>query len=152
MPHPLPPTRPLRSEFHRRHDLVDRAMFLGPVPKGHELRRRAQRSREAAKPLGKGHDALEAFSAASQHAPFAEKQFELNPAECISSENNRQPEQDDCDRHERRAGDVSEQDEEDRDDGEDCCDVVVHSFPIVGLSTLPCEVIWSKILEQKRPS
>ncbi len=37
----------------------------------------------------------------------------------------------DCDRHERRAGDVSDQDEEDRDDGEDCCDVVVHSFPIV---------------------
>ena len=103
MPHPLPPTRPLRSEFHRRHDLVDRAMFLGPVPKGRELRRRAQRSREAAKPLGKGHDALEAFSAASQHAPFAEKQFELNPAECISSENNRQPEQDDCDRHERKS-------------------------------------------------
>jgi hypothetical protein len=45
-----------------------------------------------------------------------------------SSENNRQPEQDDCDRHERRAGDVSEQDEEYRDNGEDCCDVVVHSF------------------------
>ena len=38
------------------------------------------------------------------------------------------PEQDDCDRHERRAGNVSEQDEEDRDDGEDCCDVVVHTL------------------------
>ena len=67
-----------------------------------------------------------------------------------SPENNRQPEQDDCDRHERRAGDVSEQDEKDRDDGEDCCDVVVHSFPIVGLPTLPCKVVWSKILEQDR--
>src|SRR6266487_3071555 len=55
----------------------------------------------------------------------------LNPAESTSPENNRQREQDDCDRHERRAGDVSEQDEEDRDDGEDCCEVVVHSFPIV---------------------
>jgi hypothetical protein len=29
-----------------------------------------------------------------------------------SPENNRQPEQDDCDRHKRRAGDVSDQDEE----------------------------------------
>jgi hypothetical protein len=56
-----------------------------------------------------------------------------------SPENNRQPEQDDCDRHKRRAGDVSDQDEEDRDDGEDCCDVVVHSFSIVGLPTLRCE-------------
>jgi hypothetical protein len=56
-----------------------------------------------------------------------------------SPENNRQPEQDDCDRHKRRAGDVSDQDEEDGDDGEDCCDVVVHSFPIVGLPTLRCE-------------
>jgi hypothetical protein len=56
-----------------------------------------------------------------------------------SSENNRQPEQDDCDRHKRRAGDVSDQDEDDRDDGEDCCDVVVHSFSIVGLPTLRCE-------------
>jgi hypothetical protein len=55
-----------------------------------------------------------------------------------SPENNRQPEQDDCDRHKRRAGDVSDQDEDDRDDGEDCCDVVVHSF-IVGLPTLRCE-------------
>src|SRR5678815_1529178 len=45
-----------------------------------------------------------------------------------SPENNRQPEQDDCDRHKRRAGDVSDQDEEDGDNGEDCCDVVVHSF------------------------
>ena len=45
----------------------------------------------------------------------------------MSTENNRQPEQDDCDRHERRAGDVSEQDKEDRDEGEDCCDVVVHT-------------------------
>ena len=45
-----------------------------------------------------------------------------------SPENNRQPEQDDCDRHKRRAGDVSDQDEDDRDDGEDCWDVVVHSF------------------------
>lgn len=56
-----------------------------------------------------------------------------------SPENNRQPEQDDCDRHKRRAGDVSDQDEDDRDDGEDCCDVVVHSFSIVGLPTLRCE-------------
>ncbi len=56
-----------------------------------------------------------------------------------SPENNRQPEQDDCDRHKLRAGDVSDQDEEDRDDGEDCCDVVVHSFSIVGLPTLRCE-------------
>lgn len=56
-----------------------------------------------------------------------------------SPENNRQPEQDDCDRHKRRAGDVSDQDEDDRDDGEDCCDVVVHSFSIVGLLTLRCE-------------
>jgi hypothetical protein len=61
-----------------------------------------------------------------------------------SPENNRQREQDDCDRYERRAGDVSEQDEDDRDDGEDCCDVVVHSFPIMGLPTLPCEVIWKQ--------
>ena len=58
----------------------------------------------------------------------------LNPAECVSPENDRQPEQDDCDRHERRAGNVSEQDEEDRDDGEDCCDVVIHSFSIVGFA------------------
>jgi hypothetical protein len=56
-----------------------------------------------------------------------------------SSENYRQTEQDDCDRHKRRASDVSDQDEDDRDDGEDCCDVVVHSFSIVGLSTLRCE-------------
>jgi hypothetical protein len=56
-----------------------------------------------------------------------------------SPENNRQPEQDDCDGHKRRAGDVSDQDEEDGDNGEDCCDVVVHSFPIVGLPTLRCE-------------
>src|SRR6266480_4579976 len=55
----------------------------------------------------------------------------LNPAESASPENNRQSEQNDCDRHERRAGDVSEQDEKDRDDGEDCGEVVVHSFPIV---------------------
>jgi hypothetical protein len=61
----------------------------------------------------------------------ADRSLLLNPAECASSENDRQPEQDDCDRHERRAGDISEQDEENRDDGEDCCDVVVHSFPIV---------------------
>src|SRR6266496_918203 len=81
---------------------------------------------------------------------FRARFFELNPAECVSPENNGQPEQDDCDRHERRTGDVSEQDEEDRDDGEDCCDVVVHSFPVVGLRTLPCEVIWGKILEQDR--
>ena len=50
-----------------------------------------------------------------------------------SPENNRQPEQDDCDRHKRRAGDVSDQDEEDGDNGEDCSDVVVHSFYILGL-------------------
>jgi hypothetical protein len=56
-----------------------------------------------------------------------------------SPENNRQPEQDDCNGHKRRAGDVSDQDEDDRDDGEDCCDVVVHSFSIVGLLTLRCE-------------
>ena len=74
--------------------------------------------------------------------------FELDPADCVSPENNRQPEQDDCDRHERRAGDVSKQDEENRDDGEDCSDVVVHSFPVVILPMLPCEVIRSKILEQ----
>jgi hypothetical protein len=55
-----------------------------------------------------------------------------------SPENNRKPEQDDCDRHKRRAGDVSDQDEDDRDDGEDCCDVVVHSFSIVGLPPLRC--------------
>src|SRR4029077_7023315 len=55
----------------------------------------------------------------------------LKPAGSASPENNRQPEQDHCDRHEWRTGDVSEQDEEDRDDGEDCCDVVIHSFPIV---------------------
>jgi hypothetical protein len=65
----------------------------------------------------------------------------------VSPENNRQREQDDRDWHERRAGDVSEQDKDDRDDGEDCCDVVAHSFPIVGLPTLPCEVIWSKVFE-----
>jgi len=56
-----------------------------------------------------------------------------------SSENNRQPEQDNCDRHKGRAGDVSDQDEDDRDDGENCWDVVVHSFSIVGLPTLKCE-------------
>ena len=55
----------------------------------------------------------------------------LNPAESACPENNRQPEQNDCDWHEWRAGDVSEQDEEYRDDGEDCCEIVVHSFPIV---------------------
>jgi hypothetical protein len=83
-----------------------------------------------ATPLGKGQRcarSFERFSAASQHAPFAEKHFGLNPAECVSPENNRQRKQDDCDRHERCAGDVSEQDEEDGDDGEDCCDVVVHT-------------------------
>ena len=56
--------------------------------------------------------------------------FGLHLAECVSPENNREPKQDDCDRHERRAGDVSEQDEQDGDDGEDCCDVVLHSFLI----------------------
>ncbi len=56
-----------------------------------------------------------------------------------SPENNCQSEQDDCDRHERRAGDVSDQDEDDRDDGEDCCDVVVHSFYIMGLRRFGCE-------------
>ena len=61
-----------------------------------------------------------------------------------SPENNRQREQDDCDRYERRAGDVSEQDEDDRDGGENCCDVVVHSFPIVGLPTLLYEAIWKQ--------
>jgi hypothetical protein len=60
--------------------------------------------------------------------------LELNSAECVSPENNRQPEQDDCDRYERRAGDVSEQDEENRDNGEDCCNVEVHSFPVVGFA------------------
>ena len=60
--------------------------------------------------------------------------FELDPAKCASAENDRQPEQDDCDRHERRPGDVSEQDEENRDDGEDCCDVQVHSFLVVGFA------------------
>ena len=82
------------------------------------------------------------FSVASRRTlrPWV-KRFELNTPQSLSPENNRQPEQDDCDRHERRAGDVSDQDENDRDDGEDCCDVVVHSFSIVGLPTLPCEII-----------
>ena len=62
------------------------------------------------------------------------KRFELNPTQSLAPENNRQPEEDDCDRHERRAGDVSDQDEDDRDDGEDCCDAVAHSFPIVGFA------------------
>jgi hypothetical protein len=44
--------------------------------------------------------------------------FGISMTQCASPENNRQCEQDDCDRHERRAGDVSEQDEDDRDDGE----------------------------------
>jgi hypothetical protein len=61
------------------------------------------------------------------------KRFELNPPQSLSPENNCQPEQDDGDRHERRAGDISDQDEDDCDDGEDCCDAVIHSFPIVGL-------------------
>ena len=60
--------------------------------------------------------------------------FELDPADCVSPKNSRQPEQDDCDRHERRAGDVSKQDEENRDDGENCCDGIVHSFPNVGFT------------------
>jgi len=68
----------------------------------------------------------------------------------VSYENNGQREQDDCDRHKRRAGDVGDQDEDNRDDGKDCCDVVVHSFAIVGLPTLSCEVIWSKVFEQDR--
>jgi hypothetical protein len=83
-----------------------------------------------------------------------------------SPENNRQTEQDDCDRHKRRAGDVSDQDENDRDDSEDCCDVVVHSFSIVGLPTLrcgptPCIVRWGSgrveyqdsnpLVEKQRP-
>ncbi len=37
---------------------------------------------------------------------------------------NRKREQDDCDWHARRADDLSKQDEDDRDGGEDCCDVV----------------------------
>lgn len=65
--------------------------------------------------------------------------FELDPAERASAENDRQPEQDDSNRHERRAGDVSEQDEEDRDDGEDCGDVVVHNFLSWVLQMLSCE-------------
>jgi hypothetical protein len=68
---------------------------------------------------------------------------DLDPAECASAENNRQSEQNDCDRHEWRACDVSEQDEEDGDDGEDCCDVVLHNFS-VGLP----EVTLSVCLEQ----
>ena len=78
------------------------------------------------------------FSASSNvkylNAPHFLSYFELNPVECVSAENDRQPEQDDCDRHERRASDVSEQDEENRDDGEDCSDVVVHSFAVVGFA------------------
>jgi hypothetical protein len=62
------------------------------------------------------------------------KRFELNSTQSLSAENNRQPQQDDRDRHERRARNVSDQDEDDRDNGEDCCDAVVHSFPIVGLA------------------
>ena len=52
----------------------------------------------------------------------------LNPAECVSSENNGQSKEDNRDRHQGRTGDVSQQNEEDRDDGEDCCDVVLHNF------------------------
>src|SRR5213078_1321531 len=70
----------------------------------------------------------------------------LNPAESASPENNRQSEQNDCDRHKRRAGDVSEKDEKDRDDGEDCGEVVVHSFPIVYASGIVC----SKVFERNR--
>src|SRR5436190_18437749 len=86
--------------------------------------------------LGEGRSrAIRFVAAASCHALASAKADDcrllLNPAKSGSTENNRQPEQDDCDRHERRAGDVSEQDEEDRDNGEDCCEVVVHSFPTV---------------------
>jgi hypothetical protein len=73
------------------------------------------------------------------------KRFELNPTQSLSPENNREPEQDDCDRYEWRAGDVSNQDEDGRDDGEDDCDAVVHRFSIVGVPTLPREVIWTKV-------
>jgi len=91
-------------------------------------RRRSSRERGAESGLSaRPPEKVAGFLAASQTSASA------------SPENNRQPEQDDCDRHERRAGDVSDQDEDDRDDGEDCCDVVVHSFSIVGLPTLRCE-------------
>jgi hypothetical protein len=99
-----------------------------------------------AQPARRGGRSLSEF----RRDPVSLFHFALNPAECVSPENNRQPEQDDCDRHERRAGDVSEQDEEDRDGGEDCCDVVVHSFPVVGLPTLPCDVIRNKVFRKNR--
>jgi hypothetical protein len=52
----------------------------------------------------------------------------LNSAKCVSSENNRQRKENNCDRHKWRASEISRQDEEDRDDSEDCCDVVLHNF------------------------
>jgi hypothetical protein len=113
---------------------ADQAMQLRPrrkeirVPVPERMkRRRSSRERVAESGLSARSPKSSLFLAVSQTSASA------------SPENNRQPEQDDCDRHKRRAGDVSDQDEEDRDDGEDCCDVVVHSFSIVGLPTLRCK-------------
>jgi hypothetical protein len=85
-------------------------------------------------PVGRAHDLGGVFSGRVRReqpryngATGMSDMAGLNPAKCVSPENNRQPEQDHCDRHKRRAGDVSEQDEEDGDDGEDCCNVVVHT-------------------------
>jgi hypothetical protein len=62
--------------------------------------------------------------------------FALNPAKRVSSENNRERKENNCDRHKRRASEISRQDQEDRDDSEDCCDVVLHNFLSRGLPTL----------------
>ena len=72
----------------------------------------------------------------------------LNATEWASSENNRQPKKNNCDRHQRRAGDISQQDEEDRDDGKDGCDVVLHNFSLVSLPRLWRELVCSKVPEQ----
>ena len=72
------------------------------------------------------------------------ERVELNPTQSLSPENNRQAKQNHCDRHKRRAGDVSDQDEDDREDRENCCNAVVHSFLLMGWPTLPCKVIGSK--------
>jgi hypothetical protein len=104
----------------------------------HACRRIAPRDRELSIPsLSYGDQRRFVVARLRRVADCGPQSFELNPAERVSAENDCQPEQDDCDRHERRAGDVSEQDEENRDDGEDCSDVVIHSFPIVGLPRVP---------------
>ena len=110
---------PFSGRLPTQKDPVDFAKEIRvPVPERNEKTKVVARKGRRIGPFSTVARKVRYFLAVSQTSASA------------SSENNRQPEQDDCDRHKRRAGDVSDQDEEDRDDGEDCCDVVVHSFSI----------------------